>query len=181
MRKYITLVLLSFICITSCKKKQEDVMADIKKNVNQINNKLKDYTLKQVDDIVSPGGGSISGYYRDDEIKKIIAQRFTDTNRIFTDYYFDDGMLIFIVEQKFVYNLPASYTEAKAIALGDSVWYDDKKTKMEVSRFYLHENKLIKWIDKDNSNRAVNNEAFTNKQSELWAHAAVLIKELKEQ
>jgi len=156
-------------------------MADIKKNYTKINGKLKDYTRKQVDDITSPGGGGITGYYQDDEIKKVIAQRFTDTNRVFTEYYYDDGMLIFVTEQNFVYNKPNTYTEEKALANNDSVWYDDKKTVMQISRFYFHKNKLIKWLDQDNSDVAVNSAKFIDKQPELWANAVVLLKQLKEQ
>ena len=181
MRASLILVLLFVIGFVSCKKKQEDVLAGVKKHTTEINNKLKDYTLKQVDDITSPGGGHISGYYRDEEIKKIIAQRFSDSNRVFTEYYFDDGMLIFVLKQDFIYNRHATYTEEVAKAAGDSTWYDDKKTRMEVSRFYLNENKLIKWLNQDNSDVAVNSLAFINKQSELWAETVVLIKELKEQ
>ncbi|MCW3123869.1 MAG: hypothetical protein JWQ38_3361 [Flavipsychrobacter sp.] len=181
MRASLIILLLSVIGFASCKKKQEDVLAGIKKHTAEINNKLKDYTLKKVDDITSPGGGHISGYYRDDEIKKITAQHFSDSNRVFTDYYFDEGMLIFVLQQDFIYNRHATYTEEVARAAGDSVWYDDKKTRMEVSRFYLNENKLIKWIDAQNADVAVNSPFFPNKQSELWAQAAVLIKELKEQ
>ncbi len=181
MSKFVALLLVSFIFISSCKQKQENVLADIKKNYAEINAKLKDYTRKQVDDITSPGAGSITGYYRDDEIKKITAQRYTDTNRVFSDYYFEDGMLIFVVEQDFVYNKPVSYTEEVAKLNNDSVWYDDKQTRMQVSRFYFHKNKLIKWLNADNIDVPVNNSGFDNKQSELWAQAVVQIKQLKEQ
>jgi hypothetical protein len=181
MRKFITLFCLLAVCFSSCKKKQEDILADIRKKYGEINNKLKDYTRKQVDDITTVGAGTITGYYRDDEIKKLVAERFTDTCRTFTEDYFDDGMLIFMVEQNFVYNKPNTYTEEKARALGDSVWYDDKKTTMETNRFYFHKNKLIKWIDADNSDMPVNTSEFSDRQSLIWAKTAVLIKQLKEQ
>ena len=181
MRRLLLLLVLFVSFLFSCKQKQEDVLADIRKNYANVNNKLKDYTRKQVEDIVSPAGGNIIGFYRDDEIKKITAQYFTDTNRVFTDYYFDEGMLIFVSEQTFVYNKPASYTEEKAKEQADSVWYDDKKTVLQINRFYFNKNNLIKWINADNGDMAVNNERFVNKQYELWAKAKLLLKELKEQ
>jgi hypothetical protein len=52
---------------------------------------------------------------------------------------------------------------------------------MEISRFYFYKNKLIKWIDADNSDMPVNTQEFTNKQSLLWAESAILIKELNEE
>ena len=176
-----TIIFLSLVCFSSCKRKQEDVLADIRKKYAEINNKQKDYTRKQVDDITSVGAGTISGYYRDDEVKKIVGEHFTDTCRTFTECYFDDGMLIFVVKQNFVYNKPMTYTEEKAKALGDSVWYDDKKTRMEISRYYFHKNKLIKWIDHDNADVPVNTSQFTDRQSLIWAETVILIKQLKEQ
>lgn len=181
MRRILQLSLLLIVCFSSCKRKQEDILADIKNKYAQINNKLKDYTLKQVDDITSRANGTITGYYRDDEVKKVISEQYTDTCRTFTQYYFDDGMLIFVVQQDFVYNKPVTYTEDVARSHNDTVWYDDKKTKMEISRFYFNKNKLIKWTDPQNSDMPVNNEEFTNRQSLIWAQTVILLKELKEQ
>lgn len=174
-------ILLFIACTTSCKKKPEDAIADAKKKTAEINGKLKDYRLKQVDDIVTPGRGNISGYYRDDEIKKIYAEHYSDTNRSFTSYYFDDGMLIFVTEENYKYNRPTTYTEEKALAEHDSVWYDDKKTKLEVSKLYLYKNTLIKWTLPDGKDMPVNIMEFINKEPEVWANAAILLKELNEQ
>lgn len=181
MRKILSLFLLLLICVFSCKKKEADVVADVKKKQQEINRKLKDYTQKHVDDITSPGGGNITGYYRDDEIKKILAEHYTDTNRAFTEYYFDDGMLILVLKQNYIYNKPVFYTEEKAKAFHDSVWYDDKKTRLETSSFYFNKNKLVKWAGPGNKYIPANTTAFINEESELWAETVILIKELKEQ
>lgn len=181
MNKVFKLFLLAIICFSSCKKKPANVVADIMKHYQEINKKQKDYTPKHVDDITSAAGGTITGYYRDNEVKKIVSEHFTDTCRTFTEYYFDEGMLIFILRQNFVYNKPVSYTEEKAKEKGDSTWYDDKKTKMEISRFFFYENKLVKWIGPDNKEIDAKSWAFTNKESALWAETIVLMKELKEQ
>ncbi len=181
MRQFLTLLFLSLLCFSSCKRKQADILADIRKNYTEINNNLKDYTRKQVDDITSAINGSITGYYRDDEIKKINSEHYSDTCRTFSEYYFDDGMLIFIIRQNYVYNKPRTYTEEKAKANNDSVWYDDKKTRLEISRFYFDKNKLIKWLNPDNIDIPVNTAEFINMQSALWAETVILIKQLKEQ
>jgi hypothetical protein len=181
MPKILQLFLLSLICFSACKKKPENIMADIVKHYKEINSKQKEYTQKQVDDITSRAGGTIIGYYRDEEIKEIISQHFTDTCRTFTEYYFDDGMLIFILKENYIYNKPASYTEEKAREKGDSAWYDDRKTRLEISRFYFNKNKLIKWVAPNNQEIPDNTWTFTNQESILWAETLVLMKELKEQ
>jgi len=180
MRSLLALSLLIMV-FAACKKKPENTVADILKHYNEINGKLKDYKVKHVDDITSPAPGTITGYYREDEVKKIVGEHFADTCRTFTEYYFDEGMLIYIVRQNFVYNVPDTLTEEKARSRGDSVWYDDKKTRMEVSRFFFSGNKLFKWVGP--GGREVPKEEWPryNKEAALWAETIVLIKELKEQ
>ena len=181
MSRYLLVFIVAIICFTSCKKKTSNVIADVNKHYSEINNKQKEYKSKRVDDITSAASGSITGFYREEELKKIVSEHFTDTCRTFTEYYFDDGMLIYIFRQHFVYNLPASYTEEKAMAKGDTAWYDDKKTRLEISKFYFSNNKLVKWIGPNNKEVTPNSWAFTNKESALWAETIVLVKELKEQ
>ena len=180
MSKYLPFFFFFFV-FSSCKNKPEDILADIKKKYTGINNKLKDYTPKRVDDITSAAGGSISGFYRDDEVKKIISEHFTDTCRTFTEYYFDDGMIIFILKQNFVYNCPVFYSQEMARAKNDSVWYDDKKTRLEITRYYFNKNKLLKWVMPGNTEVDPKTAEFIDKESELWAETVILIKELKEQ
>ena len=180
MIKYSALFLLLFVGLFSCNKKPEDVVTDVKKKCAAINRKLNDYTPKTVDDIVSKSKGTINGYYRSEEIKKIISEHYTDTDRVFTEYYFDDGMLIFISSQDFKYNCSDTITEEKAKARNDSVWYDDKKTKLEISRFYFNKNKLVMWIMPDGKEVAPATANFIDKESILWGETAILIKELKE-
>lgn len=181
MNKLLAAALFFLICFSACSEKQTDTLADIRRKYTKINDQLKDLTLKEVEDITSAGGGNINGYYKDKEIKKIYWEHFTDTNRVFTEYYFDDGMLIYAVEQDFVYNKPRTYTEEIARQNNDTDWYDDRKTRLLVSRYFLKKNKLIKWLAPGNVDMAVNTSDFTDKQSELWAKAALLIKELNEQ
>jgi hypothetical protein len=179
MKRFFAIAMLLFIGFSSCKKKPEEIMADIKKNYTAINNKLKDYKPRRVDDLTNKAQGSITGYYRDEEVKKIIGEHFTDSSRTFSEYYFDDGMVILIIKQHFIYNKPASYTEEKARANNDSVWYDDKKTRLETSRFYFHKNKLIKWVRPDNTEVQPATADFIDKESLLWGETAILIKQLK--
>ena len=174
-------MLISFTCFSSCKKKQEDILADIKKKKEEINSGLKKLTIKRVDDITSVTGGSISGYYRDDELRKIYFEHFGDKSMVFTEYYFDDGMLIFILKQEYVYNRPISYTQELALSNNDSNWYDDRKTKLEVSSFYFNKNKLIKWIDGNKTDIPADKPDIVTKEGSLLAETIILVKQLKEE
>jgi len=179
MSRFFAIIFLAIIGISSCKKKQGDVMADIKKKVSQIDQGLKDLSHKQVEDLSTRGGGTIIGYYDGEEVKKIRAEQFTDTCRTFSELYFDDGMLIFVLEHYYIYNKPMTYTEDVARANNDTVWYDDKKTIAQTNLYYLKSNKLFKWM-RDNSDVTVNSSEFINREPQLWTKALIFMKELKE-
>ena len=180
MRKLCALLLVLVVCGSSCKKKQADILAGIKKNYETINKKLPDYTKRQADDITSKDPGTITGYFRDEEVKKVYVQHFGEKSRTFTEYYFDDGSLIYISRQEYIYNKPNTYTEEKAKAANDSVWYDDKLTKLEQSTYYFNDNKLIKWLN-GSKDIAVNSPEFTEKEPLLIADALIAMKQVREE
>jgi len=180
MKKNIVLIILACICFCACKHKSEDVITDAKKKAAGINSDLKSYKSKHVDDLTSTDPGSITGYYKDDEVKKVYAEHFGQKSRTFTEYYFDDGMLICVQAQDYIYNKPNTYTEEEAKKNNDSIWYDDKKTKLESSSFYFINNKMIKWFDAGKE-IPVSDTNFAAMESETWARALILMKELKEE
>jgi len=178
------LLLLLFIAITSftaCKKKQENILASIAQKRDKINSKLKDYTLRKADDIVTNGQGVITGYFRDEEAKKITTEIYAPERRTYTDYYFDDGMLIYVICQDFIYNKPNTYTEQLAKWHNDTEWYDDTKTRLEINKYYFNDNKLIKWTGPSSTDIPVNIADFTRKEPILMAQALVALKQLKEE
>ncbi len=181
MRYSFSLLLLLLCLASSCKRKPEDVVVENIKTAQKINEHIKDYNPKQVDDLTAQLGGNITGYYKDKEVKKISAENYFDTCRTFTDYYFDDGMLIYVVETNYIYNKPISYTEEVAKGKNDTVWYDDAKTKVEVNKFFFSKNKMIRWLTPDNKEVPITLPVFTDTESAMWAKSLILLKELKEQ
>lgn len=166
------------VSLAACKSKPEDVIAKTKKKVAETEKKLPDLKQRTVDDITSAARGNITGYYKNDEVKKIYSEHFSDTNRVFISDYFDDGLLIYIEEDNFRYNCSDKITEQVAAENKDTVWYDDKRTKLLVSRYYFNDNKLIKW---DTPPNTAMDRSLTDKQSLLWAQTAVMLKELKDE
>ena len=181
MKRILPLALALGLCLTACKKKQEDILLSIRETKDKINSKLKDYSVRKVDDIVLKGNGVVTGYYRDEEVKKVLTEQYEDERRTFTEYYFDDGELIYVTVQDYIYNKPMSYTEEVANFQGDSVWYDDSKTRLEINKYYLDDNKLIKWTGPSDDDVPVNIADFTQKEPILLAHALMALKKLKDE
>ena len=180
MKRILPFILALGLCLPACKKKQEDILLSIRETKDEINSKLRDYSVRKVDDIVLKGNGVVTGYYRDDEVKKVLTEEYEDERRTFTEYYFDDGELIYVAVQDYIYNKPMSYTEEVANFQGDSVWYDDSKTRLEINKYYLEDNKLIKWTGPSDNDVPVNIADFTRKEPVLLAHALMALKKLKE-
>jgi hypothetical protein len=182
-RSLIVVLLALLVTFSACKKKQEDIIADTKEKKEKIEQKLNDYTSKRVDDLTykNKGAGTINGYFRDKEVKKIHAEHFTQNGRAFTDYYFDDGMLIYVLKQDYLYNRPNTYSEEVAKERGDSVWYDDKKTQLTINSYYFHKNKLIKWEGVDGNSQPVNTSDFAERESAIWAEAIILLKQVNDE
>ncbi len=181
MKRIFLLVFIAIVCGTACKKKEVDIVASITQKREKIDHKLKEYTLRKADDIVSAGHGAITGFFRDEEAKKVSTQFFGTEKRSFTDYYFDDGMLIYAESQDFIYNNSTTYTEELAREEHDSNWYDDSKTKLEINKYYFDDNKLIKWTGAKSTDVPSNIADFTKQEPLIIAHALVALKQLKEE
>jgi hypothetical protein len=179
MKKLFLLVFIAFSVFVSCKKKQENVLQSIRQKQEEINADLSKYTLRQVDDIISAERGIIIGYFRDEEAKKVQSQHFGKDKRSFVTYYFDDGMLIYVRSEEYVYNKPNTFTEEVARAAGDSVWYDDTKTRLEINQYFFDDNKLIKWTGPSAKDVPVNIADFTQKEPAIIAQALLALKQLK--
>lgn len=180
MRPLFFLSVVLLLGISSCKKQQEDILKSIKEQTEKTDAHLKDYSLRQVDDIVSPENGAITGYYRDEEVRKVLTQHFGEKSRSFKSYYFNDGNLIYVESRDYIYNKPNTYTEEVAKSMGDSIWYDDAKTRLEINRYYFNDNNLIKWTGADKTDVPINVADFTMKEPVIIAGALLAIKQLDE-
>jgi hypothetical protein len=61
------------------------------------------------------------------------------------------------------------------------VYYDDKKTRLLVSRYYFDKNKLIKWEPPVIDGKPAPTGDLIAKESLLWAQTLVLLKQLKDE
>ncbi|GAA4469172.1 hypothetical protein GCM10023093_28130 [Nemorincola caseinilytica] len=176
----ITVMLLCGLVFAGCKKKKGDIVAYAMEERARIEKKLKEFSIRQADDVISKEKGALIGYFDGDVPQKVSSQNFGSRSRTFRTYYFSDGMLILVEEQRYVYNMPVTYTEDVARAQGDSVWYDDSKTVLEKNYYYLDDNQLVKWIDEEGHDIPANNAEFVQMQPELLSQAIYALKQLEE-
>lgn len=177
----LSLVVLAVIYWKNKPVKQADAIAAAKAAKGKINKSLKNYSYREAQDMINKETGSVVGYFDDDQPAKISTQTFSETKRVFRDYYFNEGMLALVSEQLYTYNKPSTYTEAVAKAAGDSVWYDDTKTTSTTNTYFFNDNKLIKWIGPDGKDIATNSAGFTKTEPELLSQAIYALSQLQQE
>lgn len=134
-------VLVTFSVMTSFGQKNDKVKSEeikaIKANFSRINS-IKNWTkIKEVETDDSADGGYINYYYYNDKLEKIVVQKFGESGQYLAEYYLLNNKLSFVFEQDTTYNFPLYWKE-----------FDDKKSKIEESRYYFEDRKLIHFIGK---------------------------------
>jgi hypothetical protein len=109
------------------------------------------YTRITIDGIGESTEGSTGDFYSENgDIKRITATYFGETGKTISDFYYDEGNLIYLVENIQRYNRPIYYDEAMAEEFGDSEAFDPEKTEIFINRYYLSKNSIIETeIDTD--------------------------------
>lgn len=146
-------------------KSDEEIISDIREKFGDINSNVNSYKKIKKDLMgESAEGGKLEGYYKNDELKKIIATYFGEMGKSIEEYYFWNNNLFFIFVQDYHYNMP-SYLD------------DSKVDKIDENRYYFHNDKLIKWLDPDK--KEISNSKFKQKETEILKEAEKLNEKLK--
>src|SRR3989442_1510602 len=106
-----------FLCQT------KDNIADIRAKYRQINQNIKTFSKREKEDYgQSTDGGTVVGYYKDRQLQLISTEYFGESGKIKTAYYFDNRMLILVVNNDFLYNRPYYWNEKYARENNDTTW-----------------------------------------------------------
>jgi len=126
-----------------------------------------------------PERRQINAYLDGENPVMMIEEYFGDSARVFTHYYINGNQFVYAFREDYIYNLPVWYTEDSARKLGDTVWYDDKKTVMKTESFYFSKNKLQKWIDGNHKIVQPGSVPFKKAEFELMEGCLYIVKAIK--
>ncbi|WP_291074178.1 MULTISPECIES: hypothetical protein [unclassified Empedobacter] len=134
-------VLVTFSVMISFAQKNDKVKSEeiktIKANFSRINS-IKNWTkIKEVETDDSTEGGFLNYYFLNNKLEKIVVRKFGESGQYLAEYYLLNDKLSFVFEQDTTYNFPLYWKE-----------FDDKKSKIEESRYYFEDRKLIHFIGK---------------------------------
>ncbi len=145
-------ILLFALCLAfSLQSCSEDDITGTQKTCKDIVEHLSSYEHKTLDITgKSAETNGLSFYFKNNKLVLATIATYEESGRTNAQYFFDNEELICVIQDEYVYNRPTYMTEERALKDGDSVWYDDTKTKMTTTRYYFFEGRMVKWINKDN-------------------------------
>lgn len=159
---YITLIIFSFLTSTATYGQQKDVknyaVFKIKKIYQQIN-QYKNYKTITIDEVENftghntDNGGSLTGYYKGDSLKKIVEWIGHSNKVIQNEYYLNNDKLAF------VYSTERMYKFNKKTFSFDYSKLDDISKK---GRYYFDNEKLIDAILSNKERNDTQEEDATN-------------------
>ena len=112
-------------------KTEKEIISEIRENFGAINYNIASYK-KIKKDLIDQGGGELAGYFKNKELKKMVATYNGKMGKEVSEYYFWINELFFV----YTYDKPISMDNSKV----------DNKNE---NRYYFYDNKLIRWLDPD--------------------------------
>jgi len=126
------LILMSFSGAYALRPQSETDIQSIRQSYTAINRKQARYRkVKKELSGFSAEGGVLTAYFDGQNIVKMLATYYGEMGRTNEEFYYRDGKLIFVLRTELNYNRPLS----------------GKVVSRKLSRFYFHDDKLIRWID----------------------------------
>jgi hypothetical protein len=164
-------------CTPKAALKEEDIV----RMCEETDKNLTTYTLKSTDGYPDPDKRKFMAYYKDKKPRMMVEEYYSDTARVFTRYYLDGDQLILVYQEHYGYNRPQYLTEDSARKLGDTVWYDDRKTVLQTNTCLFRDNKLQKWVGTHKAVVPSTDAAYKPKEEELLGNCLLMLKVFKTQ
>lgn len=143
--KRLAALLLILSALSSCS--EDDISGTVKDCAN-IDAHINDYTPRTIEmPMQKDEGGSVTIYSKNGKLILATDTAFSDINSASARYYFDDGNMIYVVQNEYDYNQPKFKTRENGTQTGDTSWYDPRKTVLKSNRFYFYHSRMVKWIN----------------------------------
>ena len=154
MKRIVTILFLMMLVPTAfaTPPQGEEQIQSIRQHYGQINGGVARYKrVKKNLTGFSAEGGVLIAYFHGPTIMKMVATYYGETGRAAEEYYYWDGKLIFVMRRDHRYSKPLS----------------GKIVSTKEDRFYFSNDKLIRWIDENAKQVAVDAPEYQEKQKEF--------------
>ena len=150
MRQTIILILILLINNFLFAQNKDSLVNDIQIKYTEIRANLSSYDTTMIEIWEeSTEGGKTTAYYDNGDLKLIEVVWFGEMGKRQIDYYFWNGILIYVFDLDFEYNRPIYWNKKTAKEDCDNEVFDYKKTIVKEDRYYFINEKLFLWLDND--------------------------------
>jgi len=151
LRKILVLLVLLSVSALQLVAQTPDPIESIRQHYASINKNVALYRrVKKYLSGFSAEGGDLVAYFHGPTIMKIVATFLGETGKSVEEYYYWDGQFIFIFRRESRYDKPLS----------------GKVVSTTENRFYFKDDKLIRWIDENGKQIALDKDEYKEKQNE---------------
>jgi hypothetical protein len=142
-------------------------ISEIRSEYQAIRNALPKLRAEQIGLSGYSTEGGVAKAYRDAAgvIRFMRVERYFESGKVFDEYYFKNGMLIFTYQEEHRYNVPFNVTPQTAKELGIES-FDPKKTRIVGNRYYFQNRKMIRWQDEEKKEVNPTSKEFRQKEKE---------------
>ena len=136
-------------------------IADIRKEYQATRNALPAYTQESVELTDYSTEGGVAKAFRDAKgnIRLIRVELYGESGKLFEEYYYRNGVLIFVFYEHHRYNVPFNVSQEAAKEIGIEP-FDPKKTKITEDRYYFDNGTMIKWLDEEKKDVEIKSKEF---------------------
>lgn len=158
----------------------EPRISDIRAEYKAIKSALS--TLKE--EKVSLFGYSTEGgafkVYRDAKgnLRLMRVELYGEMGKVIEEYYLKNGGLIFMYCELHQYNVPFYLNSARAKEIGSDP-FDPQKTTVAEDRYYFHDSKMIRWIDRNRKEVSADSADFKKAEADVLSSFRDFVSKVK--
>jgi hypothetical protein len=143
-------------------RKEYKNIRDALPSLNKVELELSGYSAE---------GGRATAY-RDSKkgIRLIRVELYGESGKVFEEFYYRNGSLIFALYESHRYNVPFYVTPEVAKDAG-GVAFDPKRTKITEDRYYFENGKMLRWIDENKKDISTTSNEFKESEKAILRFA----------
>jgi len=125
--------------------------------------------------------GGEAKVYRDAKgnVRLIRVELFEEMGKIFEEYYYQNGSLIFVFYERHDYNVPFYVTPEIAKEIGSDESFDGRKTKITEDRYYFNSGKMIRWLNDEKKKVDTKSKEFRETEKQIMDFSNEMLTKVK--
>jgi len=112
-------------------------------------------------------------------IPLIAVQLYGESGKVFEEFYYENGALIFAFYKQYHYNVPSYISQELAKEMGGEA-FDPQKSTITEDRYYFNNGKMIKWLDEQEIPVQAESTEFKDTEKDVLEAANEMLSKFKE-